>query len=297
MDASIFFRVVRRAFPLLALLVVSACTAPTQFASAPADPGKTAHDPRVIGNWLWTENGKVGGLVRLRATDNGQVAIEFNKADNQVLELSGYASDIEGTVYYVVTPDTGSYFRFFNAAKDVPGHMLARVEFVNDDEAHVWVSMWDEASVPTGWSAKNLDLGGSTHGTLVNVSRDSLRVALRDNPYRVVNVRIGPFFRVPSRRQSLQTTFWLIDNVSRCAVGIVSFFAPASEVTWSGNCLDGKANGFGLLEFKAKGTAQARFEGTLKGGLPHGVGRCSDAKSSDWKTCQFEFGKEVKTAK
>ena len=298
MDASIYFRAVRRAFPLLALLVVSACTVPTQFASAPADPGKTTHDPRLIGNWLWTEGRKIGGFVRLSTTDNGQVAIEFHKADGQVLELSGYASDIEGSVFYIVTPDTGSYFRFFKAAKDVPGHMLARVEFVNDDEGYVWISMWGEASVPDGWSANKLTLAENTSGVLVTVSQDTLRAALRDDPYRVVNFRLGPYYRVPTGRQSPSVTFWLSDKHSQCAVGFgKSRFSIAGEVTWSGACRDGKANGFGLLELKNKGTLQGRFEGTLVDGLPHGVGRCSDAKSSDWKTCQFEFGQEVKTAK
>ena len=297
MPASIYIRALRRAFLIMALLVVSACGVPTQFTSAPADPANTSHDPRFIGDWLWTKDGRIGGFVRLRATTTGQVAIEFHGADGRALELSGYASEIEGTVYYVVTPDAGSYFRFFKNAKDVPGHMLARVEFMNDDEAFVWVSTWDEASVPSGWSAKKLTLAEYTGGVLVDVSRDTLRAALRDNPYRVVNFRIGPYYRLPSSRQPLQATSWLVDNRSRCAVGLDSRRLKDNlEVTWSGNCRDGRADGFGLLELKAKDGIR-RFEGTLADGLQHGVGRCSDAKSSEWTTCQFEFGKEVKAAK
>jgi len=255
----------------------------------------------LIGSWLWIKEGTINGYAWLRATDAGQIAIKFHETDGRVLELSGYAFEIEGTVYYVVTPDTGSYFRFYEGAKDVPGHMLSRVEFVNDDEAFVWVSMWNEASAPPGWSAKGHSLGGTTGGVMVDVSRDALRAALRDDPYRVMNFRIGPYYKVPSSRQSLDAldgTAWLIDDGSKCAVG----FAGASsgfqgEVTWSGDCRDGRANGHGLLELKVKGAIEQRYEGTLVDGLRHGVGRCSNGKSSEWKTCQYEFGRGVKATK
>ena len=291
------FSAMLRATSLLTLLVTSACGIPTQFTAAPADPGQTAHDPRFIGDWLWTKDGKLDGFARLRATTTGQVAIEFHHADGRVLELSAYAFEIEGTAYYVVTPDAGSYFRFFKKANDVPGYMLARIELVNDDEGFVWLSMWDPTSVPPGWPAKELNLAQYIGGVLVDVARDTLRAALRDNPYRVVNSRIGPYHKAPSGRQTLQMTSWLVDNRSRCAVGFPSHrLKERLEVKWSGSCHDGRANGNGLLELKVKDDI-SRYEGALVDGMQHGMGLCSDAKSSEWKTCQFEYGKEVKTAK
>jgi hypothetical protein len=48
---------------------------------------------------------------------------------------------------------------------------------------------------------------------------------------------------------------------------------PDESVEWSGKCLDGYADGKGLLQWYVNGAASTRYEGTLHGGLLSGRGK------------------------
>jgi hypothetical protein len=277
---------------LACVLGLCACTGPTQFTSPLSDPGSTAYDPRLIGDWVGIDKNGEAQFVALRAREDKELLITYGTIFQHGLTLTGYASELGGKTYYNVKPEHSSYLRSFPQAKESPHYLLFRVEFVNDDELYLWTGILrSEDSLP-GLKAKRIGVAQNADYYLVDAPRGALRSALQTDPRRVFNARYGPFFRLGTVPARVRFVSWALDEKSGCAVGVEGHVFPG-RATWSGRCRDGTASGAGLLEWKVDGKVAGRFEGTLVGGLPEGAGRCSAGDSSDWKPCKFEHGSPV----
>lgn len=65
---------------------------------------------------------------------------------------------------------------------------------------------------------------------------------------------------------------WHIDPDTDCAVLKIYPHGKDVEVNWTGECLDGKAEGDGRAEWFSYGNKYSHFEGSFKDGKPHGFG-------------------------
>ena len=66
---------------------------------------------------------------------------------------------------------------------------------------------------------------------------------------------------------------WIADPVSGCTVWSDEPTDGNDVVSWSGECEDGKASGYGVLAWFSKGGLLARYIGVLKAGKVDGVGK------------------------
>jgi hypothetical protein len=276
-----------RTFALLASAIgLCGCVGPTQFTAAISDPGTTAYDTRLIGTWIGLgQNGK-SLAISVRPQEKQGLRIEYAVMFERGLTLSGYASKVNGETYYNVKPDTGSYFRAFEKAKELPHYLLFRVEFVNDDEVYVWTSSLGGETPLAGLKARSAD-----DYYLFDVPRAALVAALKDKPLAVLNIRFGPFFRV-APREPMRNMSWALDQNSGCAIGLAGQ-GPLPKLAWSGDCRDGKASGRGVLEILQEDKVSRKFDVTMAEGVPHGSSRCSEDGSDNWKPCRFEHGYRV----
>jgi hypothetical protein len=282
-------RLVRtRTLVLLASAIgLCGCVGPTQFTAAISDPGTTAYDARLIGTWIGlSQNGRSLVISVLPQKEQG-LRIVYAEMFERGLALSGYASKVNGETYYNVKPETASYFRAFEKAKELPHHLLFRVEVVNDDEVYVWTSSLDGETRLAGLKARMVD-----DYYLFDVPRDALVAALKDMPLGVLNIRFGPFFRV-APREPMRNMSWALDQNSGCAIGLAGQ-GSLPKLAWSGDCRDGKASGRGVLEFLKEGKVSSKIDVTMAEGVPHGSSRCSEDGSDNWKPCRFEHGDLVK---
>ena len=280
------------------------CAGPTEFSSPLSEAGTAPFDPRLIGTWVGSEGGalQIFQIERSARPSESQLQISFSILSRGGFVLSANADEVAGNIYYSVKPDLASYFRNWNVSglaspeppTKVPGYLIVRVEFIKDNEVAVWL-----AYPRDGCSLARLAGRAQDSYCFVTASPEQLRALLSDNPIRVLNVRKGPYVRL-TQSIPVEATEWLIDERSGCAVGMRgrSFPAPdPSNVTWSGDCVDGKASGHGLVEWwvtvDQDRTLLEAFEGTLIGGLPHGSGRCRLLKSEEWIECRYAEGKRL----
>jgi len=83
---------------------------------------------------------------------------------------------------------------------------------------------------------------------------------------------------------------WIVCNTQGCIVldplgeRMMEYGNPdySAEVTmkWEGSCIDGKANGYGILTRYKKGEYQSTFEGEFKNGIREGEGKFSHKDGS-----------------
>src|SRR3954466_681570 len=62
------------------------------------------------------------------------------------------------------------------------------------------------------------------------------------------------------------TSRWAVDPNSGCALFDASL-RPGDEVSWSGDCINGRAEGKGTALFSNNGAEFERFSGSFKGGV------------------------------
>lgn len=92
---------------------------------------------------------------------------------------------------------------------------------------------------------------------------------------------------------------WIIDNDTNCKIwnGNPS---PGESVKWSGQCLNEKATGQGVLQWYLNGNANGRYEGEYRDGKENGKGvytwKNGDRYEGDWVDGKSN-GKGVKTWK
>jgi hypothetical protein len=65
---------------------------------------------------------------------------------------------------------------------------------------------------------------------------------------------------------------WIEDSISKCAVWNEEPSSGGDVISWSGECVDGKASGHGVLAWFTDGALLARYVGGLKAGKLDGVG-------------------------
>ena len=65
---------------------------------------------------------------------------------------------------------------------------------------------------------------------------------------------------------------WVEDQISGCAIWNDEPSDGGDVVSWSGECGDGKATGFGVLSWFADGGLLVRYAGALRAGRVDGVG-------------------------
>lgn len=267
------------------LPVLPGCTGPTQFTSALTDPGETRHDSRLVGTWhaKGTQDAS-GPIVSIRPRKDNQLTILY-RSNKEILRLTGYASTLGGDVYYNVKPDMGSYFRAYSGATEAPHFLLFRVEFINDDKLFVWTSR-----LPTEEKyvrkARSVSLESGSGYTLVEQSREELLATIRElSPKKFFAYQLGPFFRVADPAERYGETLWSWDDKSDCAVG-TPFSAGLKGVSWSGECMDGKASGEGVLEFDSDDGRKVGWKGKMIQGRPDGPGQCRREKTEEWGLCE-----------
>jgi len=296
---------VRTTFLLLltCLPALAGCLGPTQFTSALTDPGETRYDPRLVGTWYARagepRDGDIdyakGVIVAISPRRDGQLAISY-RSERENLRLSGHASSLDGEVYYNVRPDLPSYFRAYPDASEAPHFLLFRVQFVNDDKLFVWTSFLPDGMEKLVQKARHVSLGVGGF-TVIDQSREELLATIRGiSPQKLFAHQLGPFFRIPEPAERFQSTHWLRDDKSGCAVASFLGLGDAlfKSVSWSGECTEGKASGRGILVLDHLGGQGFRFEGTMVEGRPHGSAQCRLRKSAEWKSCRFDHGAVLK---
>lgn len=79
---------------------------------------------------------------------------------------------------------------------------------------------------------------------------------------------------------------WVVDPLSKCAV-YNTRPDPALTVRWSGRCVDGAAEGDGIIVYSRNNRFSAKYDGEMRGGARHGRGvyyaANFDQLSVNWK--------------
>jgi len=277
----------RTILPMLVtcLPVLPGCTGPTQFTSALTDPGETRYDSRLVGTW-YAKGGDFsvfggghfnGVIVSVSPRDDNQLAILY-RSETEILRSTGYASKVDGDVYYNLRPEFGSYFRAYSKATETPHFLLFRVEFINDDKLFVWTSFHGKGLR----KVKHVSLGDGGY-SLVEQSREELLATIREiSPQKLFAYQLGPFFRIAEPAQKYQASHWLRDDKSGCAVA-GPFPGVFKGVSWSGECTDGKASGEGVLVHHSEDGEILSWKGTMIQGRPQGAGQCRNGESGEWQ--------------
>ena len=76
-------------------------------------------------------------------------------------------------------------------------------------------------------------------------------------------------FAFPALAQEKADAGWIEAAATGCRIWNAQP-APLESVTWSGGCVDGKAEGPGVLQWYVAGAPDDRYEGEMHGGRLHG---------------------------
>ena len=71
---------------------------------------------------------------------------------------------------------------------------------------------------------------------------------------------------------SAADSYWLEDPISGCMVWSPDAPGDDEAISWSGGCVDGKAEGEGVLAWFAQGTLAGRYQGPMIAGMANGNG-------------------------
>jgi len=296
---------------LFCLLTLSACTGPTQFTSSLSDPGSTRVDARLPG--VWYAPGKAGAtggssafpaslaaVVSVERLGDARLRVVIHDSDH-LPAATVHASEIDGETYYNATPDPGSFSARYPQATEPPHFLIFQIEFLSDDEMYVWMRRDHERDALKGRRVQCCEDKDNYY--LVEESREELVARIRDRPERrFFNERLGPFLRVatPSARYAHWAAF--ADSQTGCTVLVPTSFAIVTpsdrdvELSWSGECRDGRASGEGVLVIREAGRAgMVVYQGPLVRGEWRGPGQCRELEEGpkglvwrDWAPCEIE---------
>lgn len=296
---------------LVCLLGVVACTGPTQFIHSLSDPGSARIDARLPGVWYAPgKPGAGGGGAGFPASQSAVVSVERLDGDRLRVVVHDsehlpavivHASEVGGETFYNAMPDPGSFSARYPQAAEPPHFLVFRIEFVGDDEMYVWIRRDPERAALAGRRVQCCEDRDNYY--LVEESREEVVARIRDSrDRRFFNERLGPFLRVSTAGAAYAHWAVFVDGQSGCAVLVPTSFAIVTpserdvEVTWSGECRDGRASGEGVLVVREAGRAGLLvYQGPIVRGEWRGPGQCRELEEGpkglawrDWTSCEIE---------
>lgn len=100
----------------------------------------------------------------------------------------------------------------------------------------------------------------------------SFKILSNSNTYAINQVEKSIFGNNANLKVDAQISSWLKDPISGCAV-FNSAPKGNETISWSGECQDDKASGYGVLVWLEDGEIIGRFEGTMAEGKAEGHGK------------------------